>query len=331
MNLLAYGDYPVDDSGTLAIKRGVVQTLSPADFDQANIAEYVANSWYDYGVLDPASLHPFSGKTSPDKRTTGYSWIKSPRLTIGTTVTVCEVGPLARMVNNYVRDANSVKASENDLDAGNSLAEVLTSLGYTVNGGAALASYDVTDLVDATVGAYNALEPTGTIGLANLYSPLGRHAARALEAKYIADLIGHATSGWAATLNPANPCYTYTKIPKTLRQGYGLTEAPRGALGHWIKIEGKKTAKYQCVVPSTWNFGPAHGTTADTKGPVEQSLMDAGNIGTNGQAIINILRVVHPFDCCIACAVHVVSPEGKEKLRFAIGPDGRPTNIEIKE
>ncbi|MCG2722468.1 MAG: nickel-dependent hydrogenase large subunit, partial [Thermodesulfovibrionales bacterium] len=138
--------------------------------------------------------------------------------------------------------------------------------------------------------------------------------------------------GWVDDLTPDASCYTYKRIPKQISTGYGLCEAPRGALGHWIKIEGRKVAKYQCVVPSTWNFSPAAapGATAN-KGAVEQSLIGS-NIGmTPTDQIVRILRIVHPFDCCIACAVHVVTPEGKEMLNFAIGPDGRPTNIEVKE
>jgi hydrogenase large subunit len=157
----------------------------------------------------------------------------------------------------------------------------------------------------------------------SLYSALGRHAARALEAKYIAD----AMNTWVAQLTPDAPCYYYKRIPKQIATGAGLAEAPRGALGHWLKIEGRKVAKYQCVVPSTWNFSPRDG--GNNPGPVEAALIGS-TIGTNStDQIINILRLVHPFDCCIACAVHVVNPEGKEMLKFAIGPDGKPANIEI--
>jgi len=320
MNLLAYGDYPVDTTGRLAIKRGRVSTLTYSTFDQGEIREYVAGSYYNYGILDPTGLHPFDGKTTPNMndgaKTGGYSWIKSPRY--GTSATVYEVGPLARMVNTYL---SSTQVSANDaVTGGTSLAEALggapgSSLGY----------YSVTALVDTALSLVSQTP-------ANLYSALGRHAARALEAKYIADLMAGGSDGgnaWVDDLVADASCYTYKRIPKQISTGYGLTEAPRGALGHWIKIEGRKVAKYQCVVPSTWNFSP----TSDgiDAGPVEQSL-EGSTIGADPTSqVINILRIVHPFDCCIACAVHVVSPEGKEKLKFAIGPDGRPTNIEVKE
>jgi len=312
MKLLAYGDFPVNSSGKLAIKRGLVSALVPSTFDQANVKEYVDNSYYDYGVLDDKALHPFDGKTTPNMAG-GYSWLKAPRYMSGTTPTVYEVGPLARMVVSYANDDPSVTANDSDTPSagGFSLSNIRVGGTYTVKG-----------LIDTALGAIS-------VGATSLYSALGRHAARALEAKFLADAMAHNTAGWINLISPNASCYTYKKIPKTVTTGYGLCEAPRGALGHWIKIEGKKVAKYQCVVPSTWNFSPKDGT--GVSGPVEQSLINSV-IGTDSTSqVINILRIVHPFDCCIACAVHVVNPEGKETLKFAIGPDGRPTNVEVKE
>ncbi len=314
-NLLAYGDYPVNATGTLAIKRGRVSVLTPSTFDQAEIREYVGGSYYNYGVLDAAGLHPFDGKTTPNMGTApaGYSWIKAPRY--GTTATVYEVGPLARMVNTYL--SGTQVTADDTVVGGTSLGEAL--------GGASLGAYSVTALVGAALGLVSQ-------GPAALYSALGRHAARALEAKYIADLMagtGGAQAAWVDQLVADAPCYTYKRIPKQISTGYGLTEAPRGALGHWIKIEGRKVAKYQCVVPSTWNFSPT--SNGVDKGAVEQALIGSTIGGDATSQVINILRLVHPFDCCIACAVHVVNPEGKETLKFAIGPDGRPANIEVKE
>jgi len=308
-NLLSYGDYPTDATGTLAIKRGRVSGLTPSTFDQAEIREYVGGSYYNYGVLDPAFMHPFDGKTTPNMGSGGYSWIKSPRY--GSGATVYEVGPLARMVNTHVRPTTQISVSDVDTSA------TPGDLGLVRIGG----SYNVSALVGAALGLVG--QPATA-----LYSALGRHAARALEAKFIADAMA-GPGGWVDSLVADQSCYTYKRIPKQISTGYGLTEAPRGALGHWIKIEGKKVAKYQCVVPSTWNFSPNSGL--GDAGPVEDSL-EGSFIGTDATSqVINILRLVHPFDCCIACAVHVVTPEGKEKLKFAIGPDGRPANIEVKE
>jgi len=305
-NLLSYGEYP-DNNGVLLIKRGMVLggavgTLT--DFDQANIVEQINSSWYDYpatdALLQTNGRHPFDGVTVPNVKGGGtYSWLKSPRY--GPAATVLEVGPLARMAVTY--------SSSNQL-----VASSLNAVGTLLSAGA---TYNVKTLVDAT------LDAVGSAGNAlPLVSALGRHAARALESKLIAD----ASDAWVKALPIGNSnCYTYTKIPKQISTGYGLAEAPRGALGHWIKIEGRKVAKYQCVVPSTWNFSPKDAN--GTPGPVEQSLIGSF-IGTDDESrIVNILRIVHPFDCCIACAVHVVGPDGKEKLRFAIDPDGRPSKI----
>jgi hydrogenase large subunit len=329
---LAYGDYPTDSAGTLAVKRGIYDANGAGwvSFDQAKILEYVDGSYYNYGVLDAAGLNPYDGKTVPNMndtvhtgKTGGYSWIKSPRYNQTGTPTVptkevCEVGPLARMVVSWASSDTSVQVQSKNA--------VVTGIGTLLN---ALDVYSVNALVGATVNAVNGAG-VGT-GPDILFSALGRHAARALEAKFVAD----ACAAWVAALVPDGPCYKYAKIPKQVSAGFGLTEAPRGALGHWIKIEGRKVAKYQCVVPSTWNFSPASGAVVanniGNRGAVEASLVNSW-IGTNPtDQVINILRLVHPWDCCIACAVHVLNPEGKETLRFAIGPDGKPTNVAIKE
>jgi hydrogenase large subunit len=318
-NLLSYGDYPLDSSGTLATKRGWTDTtLAYNTFDQGNIREYVANSYYDYPLLTgkTAGLHPFDGVTTPNMGSVGggYSWLKAPRYMNGTTPMVMEVGPLARMA---VTHAAGVAGAT--LPVATS-ANAVTGLGITAG-----QTYNVSTLLTIASG----VAPSG---LTKLFSPLGRHAARALEAKYIADLV----AGWITEVQADQPGYTYKRIPKQISTGYGLTEAPRGALGHWIKIEGRKVAKYQCVVPTTWNASPMG---AGQNGPAEQSLMwaNAGhsipnNIGTDPTSqIVNILRLLHPFDFCIACAVHVVNPEGKEILKFAITPEGRPLNVDVKE
>jgi hydrogenase large subunit len=315
-NLLSYGDYPIDGAGTLATKRGWTNTaLGYHTFDQGNIREYVASSYYDYPLLTgkAAGLHPFDGVTTPNMGSVGYSWLKAPRYMNATTPMVMEVGPLARMAVTYAADPTGAT-----LPVATS-ANAVTGLGIVPG-----QTYTVADLIAATL-------PIAPAGATKLFSPLGRHAARALEAKYIADLV----AGWI-TLVDDSPAYTYKKIPKQISTGYGLTEAPRGALGHWIKIEGRKIAKYQCVVPTTWNASPMG---AGNNGPAEQSLMwaNAGhtipnNIGTNATSqIVNILRLLHPFDFCIACAVHVVNPEGKELLKFAITPEGRPVNVDVEE
>ncbi len=157
-------------------------------------------------------------------------------------------------------------------------------------------------LVDSTLAHFGAPATA-------LFSTLGRHAARALECKMVAD----AMDKWLDELKLGEPFNVHTEIPDTA-QGMGLWEAPRGALGHWISIKDKKIERYQCVVPSTWNCSPRD--DKDQPGPLEQSL-----IGTKVRDEANpfeVVRIVRSYDPCLACAVHVISPKGTEKGRFRI-------------
>jgi [NiFe] hydrogenase large subunit len=140
------------------------------------------------------------------------------------------------------------------------------------------------------------LSETG-LTVANLHSALGRVAARAIETKIIAD----AMDGWLNTLTSGAPTLTDAVLPAAC-SGMGFNEAPRGALGHWINIQNSKIGNYQMVVPSTWNLGPR--SSATKPGPVEQALV--GTPVADASKPLEILRVVHSFDPCLACAVHVI-------------------------
>jgi len=136
-----------------------------------------------------------------------------------------------------------------------------------------------------------------------LNSVLGRHAARALEAKLVAD----AMAGWVTQLKPGEPFCAEQVIPET-GQGAGMVEGPRGALGHWIELENGRIARYQLVVPTTWNGSPAD--SAGQPGPIEQTLL-----GTKIRDEANpfeLVRIVRSFDPCLACAVHLITPAGDE-------------------
>jgi Ni,Fe-hydrogenase I large subunit len=129
----------------------------------------------------------------------------------------------------------------------------------------------------------------------DLMSVMGRHAARALETKLLADACGE----WLDQLIPGAPTSTGVTLPASGR-GYGLTEAARGALGHWIEIRNSKISNYQCVVPTTWNCSPQD--AKGNPGPVEQALM--GLTVADAENPIEVARVVRSFDPCLACAVH---------------------------
>jgi Ni,Fe-hydrogenase I large subunit len=141
-----------------------------------------------------------------------------------------------------------------------------------------------------------------------LFSVLGRHAARALECKLVAKRCGE----WITMLDPNKPVHKEFSIPDQA-EGEGLTEAPRGALGHWISISGKVIKNYQCVVPTTWNLSPRDDT--DQMGPLEQALV--GTPVKDPDNPIEIVRVIRSFDPCIACAVHILEP-GKQVRKFRV-------------
>jgi len=294
-NLLSYGDLPqkANDytSANLLLPRGAIingklDEIHPVDLkDPEQIQEFVAHSWYKYPD-ETLGLHPFDGITEPNfvlgKNTKGtktniqeldegakYSWIKAPRWRGN----AMEVGCLPRMVLGYLQPKQ-----------------------YP----------EIHDLVD---GALKKLD----VPVTALFSTLGRTAARGLETAYCVKLqqqqfdklITNLKSG---DLNTANiEKWEPSTWPKEA-MGAGFTEAPRGALGHWIRIKDTKIDNYQCVVPTTWNGGPR-----DHKGQIgafEASLMDTPV--AKAEEPLEILRTLHSFDPCLACSTHVMSPDGQE-------------------
>jgi len=168
------------------------------------------------------------------------------------------------------------------------------------------------ELVDSTLKKLD-------VPVTALYSTLGRTAARALESK----VIGDAMQGWydqlidnirAGDLKTHNDkLWDPASWPKSAR-GAGFMEAPRGGLGHWIVIENQKISNYQAVVPSTWNSGPRD--DKGKPGPYEAAL--AGMPMHDPKQPLEILRTIHSFDPCLACAVHVVDPDGEELCQVKI-------------
>jgi hydrogenase large subunit len=143
----------------------------------------------------------------------------------------------------------------------------------------------------------------------DLHSTMGRLGARAIRAHLMADysleyldkLVENVGKGDKVYANP-------TEIPKGEYRGVGFHEAPRGTLSHWMVIENRKIKNYQAVVPSTWNASPRDDKGA--LGPYEASLV--GNPVAVADKPLEVLRTIHSFDPCIACAVHTIDPEGKE-------------------
>jgi hydrogenase large subunit len=142
-----------------------------------------------------------------------------------------------------------------------------------------------------------------------LFSVLGRHLARALSAKLIADSL----EKWLLELKPGEPTFIEYEIPEESR-GAGITDAARGALGHWIEIKDRRIANYQCVVPTTWNISPRD--DKGNLGPIEQALVGTKVRDENNP--FEIVRIVRSFDPCLACSIHLVTPRGRELGQFRV-------------
>jgi hydrogenase large subunit len=293
-NFLTYGDFPdkgMNDIGSYMIPRGAIldrdlSTIHEVDLNADDqVQEFVAHSWYDYSVGKDKGLHPYKGETALH-----YTGPKPPyeHLDLDKDYSwlksprwkgkPMEVGPLARVLMLYAKGHEQTREL-----AGMALKKL-----------------------DAPIEA--------------LFSTLGRTAARTLETKVIADamqgwydqLIANIKAGDIKTFN--EQLWDPATWPKKA-QGVGFTEAPRGALAHWIVIEDGRIANYQAVVPSTWNAGPRD--AAGLHGAYEAALMDRHALYDSKQPV-EILRTIHSFDPCIACAVHVVDPDGEELVRVKV-------------
>ncbi len=277
-NYLCYGGFPLDPAGSkFLFPRGIIKNrdiTKVLPVDEAKITEEATHSWYK----GSDAQHPYKGTTEPEY--TGYN--KEGNLKGQDKYSWCKAPRL---------DAEPYEVGP--------LARVLIAYVSGVP--------EIKALVDGT------LKATG-LPVTALFSTLGRTAARALETKFVADKI----EGWVGELIAnikAGNTETWTRcdVPRK-GEGRGLTEPPRGALGHWIRIDKKVIANYQAVVPSTWNCSPRD--KAGKRGPYEESL-----IGTKLAKIdqpLEILRTIHSFDPCMACAVHIINPETKEIRKFKI-------------
>lgn len=143
----------------------------------------------------------------------------------------------------------------------------------------------------------------------NGISVMDRHQARAKETL----TIGQAMSLWLGQLKTGQSVFTSYSLPSTA-QAYGLTEAPRGALGHWLEISNRKISHYQIVTPTCWNASPRD--SQRLHGPIEEALI--GTPVKNISEPVEVLRVIHSFDPCLSCAVHIIRPGEGSKV-FHIG------------
>jgi len=153
------------------------------------------------------------------------------------------------------------------------------------------------------------------VGPAALHSTIGRHAARAVRCAVLSEV---ALKHWGLLVENIGKgdtdIFTPWEYPSGERKGFGFHEAPRGTLSHWVVIRDGRIHNYQCVVPSTWNAGPRD--KDGQKGPYEASLI--GNPIADPERPLEVLRTVHSFDPCLACAIHTLDPEGRELARVRV-------------
>ena len=278
-NYLAAPDMPTDGAATEfdlpggTIMGGDLGSQKPisgwADpYFGENVTENVTRAWYE----GDWSRHPYEEDTIPKygefDPDGAYSWIKAPRFDGN----VMQVGPLAQVL---------VGAAQ----------------------GHALTKKWLDKAVQTTSAVAGSQVP-----LSALHSTLGRHLARAVRCCMMSEL-GH--KHWDLLVNNIASGDTdifNEPVFKGRQMGFGVHEAPRGLLSHFVVIDDGKITNYQAVVPSTWNAGPRD--DQDRPGPYEASLV--GNPIADPEKPLEVLRTVHSFDPCIACAVHTLDVDGKE-------------------
>jgi hydrogenase large subunit len=286
-NYLVYGDLSTSayaDVGNYKFPAGAIlnkdlSKVHEVDLRNDNeVQEYISHSWYEYAGGDDVGLHPWKGETKLN-----YTGPKPPfdHLNVDEKYSflktprwkghAMEVGPLARVLVGYASGREDFKEVVNS---------ALAALG---------------------------------VPAAALFSTLGRTAARGLESKLVAQwglefydqLLNNIKNGDSrmANMEKFKPEMWPAKA-----MGVGHTEAPRGALAHWIVIEDQKIANYQLVVPSTWNASPRD--KDGNPSAYEAALKDTPVADINQP--VEILRTIHSFDPCLACAVHLYDEEGKQ-------------------
>ncbi|MGD8281462.1 MAG: nickel-dependent hydrogenase large subunit, partial [Gemmatimonadota bacterium] len=291
-NYMSSGEWPENgqygDKDSFYLPSGVIfdRNLSEVvPFDQMEVREEVTSSWYEYSGGDDQPLHPWDGETTPRYTGPEPPWEYLQDYDKYTWMKApryqgraTEVGPLARMLVAY--------ASGHD---------------------------DVQGLVNDTLGGLG-------VGAEALFSTLGRTAARGIETVLIArkmedwfeNLIARVSAGNVQTFN--GELWEPDSWPSPAR-GYGMLEAARGTLGHWVQIENGAIRHYQAVVPSTWNCSPRD--AAGANGPYEAALMDNHPL-VDPERPIEILRTIHSFDPCMACGAHVLDATGNEVVRVRV-------------
>jgi len=292
-NFMSYGDFPMDGlPGTenLLVPRGVIldrdlSKIHEMSLDQPDeVQEFVSHAWYNYSTGKNSGLHPWDGETE-----------------------LAYDGP-APPYKNLDMDANYswLKAPRwrgKPMEVG-PLARVL--LLY------ASGHEPTQELANSALSQLD-------LPLEAMFSTMGRVAARTLETKIVADAMSTWMDSLMANINAGDTRTQNSELwePETWpseARGAGYMEAPRGALCHWIVIKDEKIGNYQAVVPSTWNAGPRD--PEGQEGPYEASLV--GHDLYDSHQPLEILRTIHSFDPCLACAVHVADKDSGDSVEVKV-------------
>lgn len=291
-NFLCYGGVPMTDirepdsflfPNGAVLDRDLSKVYDVDLKDPEHIKEFISHSWYQYD--DPqAGLHPWQGKTAP-----AYDGPRPPYHNLDE--------------NKKYSWIKTPHWQGHPMEVG-PLARFV--VGY------ARGNKPIKGLVDDALQRLD-------LPITALFSTLGRTLARALEAKlsvdhlagFYADLLANIKAGDSQTFNPEK--WEPSRWPAAA-QGVGFAEAPRGALAHWVKIRDGKVESYQAVVPTTWNAAPRD--EKGVKGPYEASLLDTP-VALPDQPL-ELLRTIHSFDPCLACATHLISPAGEELAKVKV-------------
>jgi len=288
LNFMSYGDFRLDDTGfyksALLFPKGVVlggDISKVLPLDEAKIAEDVTHAWYK----GDKPLHPYEGQTIPeytglDKRSDGIAYLKTKEK--------------YSWIKSPIYNDTRVEVGP--------LARMVI--------GVAAKDKRITKYVTNFL-------TRGNLPVSVLFSTVGRTAARAIETELMADVMVEWIDELAKN-TAAGDLKTWAEFDfdevSVSAKGRGMAEAPRGALGHWVSITDGKVANYQAIVPSTWNAAPRD--YKNRMGAYEASLI--GTKVANPEQPLEIIRTIHSFDPCIACAVHVVDTKGKELAVYKV-------------
>jgi hydrogenase large subunit len=289
-NYLSYGEFQNDNVSNTSncwLPRGYIRNKNLAKVepvDQMKVTEDVAHAWYKYSQGDDKPLHPWVGETLAN-----FTGPKPPYEFLDT--------------NKKYSWVKGIRYDGISTEVG-PLSRMLVAY--------ASGHQRIKEVVNMVLGKLG-------VGPAALFSTLGRTAARGIETLVTSEMLSVWIDELAAKMKSGdlrihdNAKWEPSSWPKEAK-GYGFHEAPRGSLCHWVVIKDGKVANYQCVVPGGWNSSPRD--AKGQRGPFEAALLDTPIKDPNRP--LEVLRTIHSFDPCMACAIHVVDSKHDEIIKVKV-------------